>query len=190
MVEVEKNTKPKAKAKAKAKAKPKAAPVKNAPVEVAPVKAVTSVEVASVKVVTPKAKLKKYKGMYQSVGKRKSAVARVRFSDKLEKKEIIVNGKPMNEYFNSAMWQKTILAPLDLLGFLDKVYISAKVHGGGPMGQAEAIRHGISKILVGMDEAHRKPLKALGFLTRDPRVKERKKPGLKRARRAPQWSKR
>jgi len=136
------------------------------------------------------AKVKKYKGMYQAVGKRKSAVARVRLSDKGDKTEIIVNDKPMNEYFNSPIWQKTILAPLDITGYLNKVFISVKVQGGGPMGQAEAIRHGITKILVGIDEAHRKPLKVLGFLTRDPRVKERKKPGLKRARRAPQWSKR
>jgi len=135
-------------------------------------------------------KVKKYKGMYQSVGKRKSAVARVRLSDKPDKKEIIINGKSMNEYFNNPVWQKTILAPLDIAGMLNKVSISVKVAGGGPMGQAEAIRHGITKILVGIDEANRKPLKALGFLTRDPRVKERKKPGLKRARRAPQWSKR
>jgi small subunit ribosomal protein S9 len=135
-------------------------------------------------------KLKKYKGMYQAVGKRKCAVARVRLSDKGDKKGIIVNDMPMNEYFNSQMWQKTILAPLDLVGLVDKVYITVKVNGGGSMGQAEAIRHGISRILDGMDPANRKSLKALGFLTRDPRVKERKKPGLKRARRAPQWSKR
>ena len=167
------------KLKPKLKAKAKAAPAKQVVAKASVVKPTTS-----------KAKLKKYKGMYQAVGKRKSAVARVRLSDKGDKKEIIVNSKPMSEYFNSPVWQKTILAPLDLVGLMNKVFISIKVQGGGPMGQAEAIRHGISRILVGMDEAHRKPLKALGFLTRDPRVKERKKPGLKRARRAPQWSKR
>ena len=160
------------------KDKPKAKPVEIA------------VEKPKAKPVVSTTKIKKYKGMYQAVGKRKSAVARVRLSDKGDKTEIIVNGKPMNEYFNSPMWQKTILAPLHIAGYLNKVSISIKVQGGGPMGQAEAIRHGITKILVGIDEAHRKPLKALGFLTRDPRVKERKKPGLKRARRAPQWSKR
>lgn len=148
------------------------------------------VEKPKAKPVVSTTKIKKYKGMYQAVGKRKSAVARVRLSDKGDKTEIIVNGRPMNEYFNSPIWQKTILAPLDIAGYLNKVSISVKVQGGGPMGQSEAIRHGITKILVGIDEAHRKPLKALGFLTRDPRVKERKKPGLKRARRAPQWSKR
>lgn len=170
---------PKAKPKAMPKATPKVTP------KIIP-------EVAAK--VMPKAKkaigVSKYKGMYQSVGKRKSAVARVRLSDKGDKTEIIVNEMPMNDYFNSPIWQKTILAPLDICGLLNKVYISVKVKGGGPMGQAEAIRHGITKIMVAINEGHRKPLKALGFLTRDPRVKERKKPGLKGARRAPQWSKR
>ena len=132
----------------------------------------------------------KKKSSMQAVGKRKSAVARVRLSAKIKDKAVIINGKKLNEYFNYTVWQKTVLAPFEVLGLQGQYGVSIKVQGGGPQGQAEAIRHGISRILVNLDDTYRKPLKAHGFLTRDPRVKERKKPGLKRARRAPQWQKR
>jgi small subunit ribosomal protein S9 len=111
-------------------------------------------------------------------------------SNKTKEKEIIINGKKLNEYFKYIVWQKTVLAPLEVLGLQNQYSVSVKVSGGGPVGQSEAIRHGLARALVTLDESYRKPLRANGFLTRDPRVKERKKPGLKRARRAPQWQKR
>lgn len=137
-----------------------------------------------------KAKLKKYKGAWQAIGKRKTAIARVRMSKTGKEKGIIINDLPLNKYFKYEIRQNIVTAALEALNLKNQFFISVKVLGGGRISQAEAIRHGISRILVGTDEAYRKPLKALGFLTRDPRVKERKKPGLKRARRAPQWAKR
>ncbi|MCR4279864.1 MAG: 30S ribosomal protein S9 [Candidatus Komeilibacteria bacterium] len=135
-------------------------------------------------------RVKKYKNFYQAVGKRKSAVARVRLSDKEADNKIEINGQPLKDYYTYETWQKIVTSALELVGLNGQVQISVKVQGGGPRSQAEAIRHGISRVLLMIDENHRKPLKAVGFLTRDPRVKERKKPGLKRARRAPQWQKR
>ncbi len=117
-----------------------------------------------------------------TVGRRKRAVARVRLTPGSGK--IILNEKAL-ETFHPA-----ILAPLALTGTQDKVDISIKVVGGGANGQLEAARHGIARALVKYDAEIRKTLKAAGLLTRDPREKERKKPGLKRARRAPQFSKR
>jgi len=94
------------------------------------------------------------------------------------------------DYFTVLEWQKTILSPLILVGVEDKFNFRAKVKGGGKAGQADAVRHGLARALEIYNSEWRPALKAAGFLTRDPRVKERKKPGLKRARRAPQWSKR
>jgi small subunit ribosomal protein S9 len=124
----------------------------------------------------------------RAVGRRKSASARVKISK--GSGVIIVNGKPMSEYFNYFEWQDTIVAPLKALTKEKDLDVSVKVVGGGIKGQAKAIQHGISRSLVEWNEEFRKTLKTLGFLTRDSKVKERKKPGLKKARRAPQWRKR
>lgn len=124
-----------------------------------------------------------------AVGRRKSATAQVRIYKKGEG-EIIINKKKMQDYFKTANLQNIIYAPFKLVGQGEKLKIWAKVTGGGKVGQAEAIRHGVSKALLEINPNFRKPLRKQGFLTRDSRIKERKKPGLKRARRAPQWSKR
>jgi len=126
----------------------------------------------------------------ETIGRRKTSSARVRLFPYLESKEIIVNNKPYKEYFPFFSWQKVIEAPLEKLNFLGKFGFSIKVRGGGVSSQAEACRHGIARALVLFDPSLKKDLKDLGFLTRDPRMRERKKFGLKRARRAPQWSKR
>ena len=126
---------------------------------------------------------------FQAVGRRKTATARVRLFTQGEK-EIIVNEKPFKEYFPIFSLQKKVQAPLEVLKCLDKFRFSIIVKGGGLSAQAEACRHGIARALVLLNPLFKKPLKKAGFLTRDPRMRERKKPGLKRARRAPQWSKR
>jgi small subunit ribosomal protein S9 len=124
----------------------------------------------------------------QAVGRRKSASARVRLSK--GSGVITVNNKSFQEYFPFFEWQELVQSPLKTVG-KDKIFdISVKVYGGGKKGQAVAVQHGIARALVREDEELRKTLKTIGYLTRDARVKERKKPGLKRARRAPQWSKR
>ena len=130
---------------------------------------------------------KEKKDENRAVGRRKMATARVRI-DKGEGK-IIVNGKDFKQYFTLSE-QGIILAPLKLLGKEKDLDISTKVAGGGKNGQARAMQHGIARALVKWNEDFKKTLKAGAFLTRDPRIKERKKPGLKKARRAPQWSKR
>lgn len=127
-----------------------------------------------------------------ATGRRKSAIAKVRvYEEKAEKSRIMVNDKDCKSYFSSNnILVEKVYSPLKLLHFEDKFYISVKVFGGGPNGQAEAIRLGISRVLLEMNEDFKKELKANGYLTRDPRKVERKKPGLKKARRAPQWKKR
>ena len=135
-------------------------------------------------------KIKKRVDYIPAVGKRKSAIARIRLSKKEgEKAEFTINGKTVAEYLPYFEWQDIIMAPLKLANRLQSK-ITVQVLGGGPRGQAEAIRLGLSRALLKSDQALKKPLRAAGFLTRDSRKKERKKPGLKRARRAPQWSKR
>ena len=125
----------------------------------------------------------------ETVGRRKTSVARVRFLAKGDK-EILVNDKPHNVYFPGADLRETILSPLKLMNVLDKFRIMIKVKGGGIHSQAEAVRHGIARALVIFNAEFRKRLKKAGYLTRDSRMRERKKFGLKRARRAPQWRKR
>ncbi|PIR06418.1 MAG: 30S ribosomal protein S9 [Candidatus Komeilibacteria bacterium CG11_big_fil_rev_8_21_14_0_20_36_20] len=125
-----------------------------------------------------------------AVGKRKSAIARVRILDeKSNTIKIIINNKDYKEYLPYFQWQEIILQPLKITG-QDKIFISIKTHGGGVRGQVDSIKHGIAKALIKKDPELRPALKKEGFLTRDSRIKERKKPGLKKARRAPQWSKR
>lgn len=125
---------------------------------------------------------------YESVGRRKTAIARVRLF--LGESAFLINGKPLEQYFLDSDLQRIVKDALNKMECTDKFSISAKVKGGGIHAQAEAIRHGIARTLVAFDPDFRKKLKKTGFLTRDPRMRERKKFGLKRARRAPQWSKR
>ncbi len=124
-----------------------------------------------------------------SVGRRKRAIARVRLI-KNGKGTVSVNGKTMEEYFTTYDLRTQVVAPLKAVGQDTAVDVSVKVVGGGIRGQAEAIRHGIARSLIVLNPTFRKTLKKLGYLSRDPRQKERKKFGLKGARRAPQWSKR
>jgi len=126
---------------------------------------------------------------FPAVGRRKTSIARVRLFT-VGKKGIIVNEKTYKEYFPTVALQKKIKAPLEKLSCEDKFSFSIKVKGGGISSQAEACRHGISRALVLMNPYFKKKLRKAGFLTRDPRMRERKKFGLKRARKAPQWSKR
>ncbi len=128
------------------------------------------------------------KEMIRTVGRRKCAIARIRLTS--GKGTITVNDKDFTKYFPYFEFWKEIESPLVLTDTRTAVDISARVQGGGVRGQAEAIRHGITRALVIMNQEWKKTLRAEGFITRDPRVKERKKPGLKRARRAPQFSKR
>ena len=125
----------------------------------------------------------------EAVGRRKTAVARVRVWTGDNKKEITVNSKDFTSYFPGAELQDVFLEPL-AKSETKSYKISIKVFGGGLRAQAFAARHGLSRALILMYPESKTILKAFGFLTRDPRMKERKKPGLKGARRAPQWSKR
>ena len=122
-------------------------------------------------------------------GRRKSSVARVHLFPN-GTGAITINGRDIEEYFGLDTLKLIVRQPLVTTNTLGKVDIVATVTGGGVTGQAGAIRHGISRALLLVDESYRAPLKAAGFLTRDPRMKERKKYGLKAARRAPQFSKR
>ena len=123
----------------------------------------------------------------EAVGRRKTATARVRLTA-AKTSSMVVNGKTAEEYFPLMGMVKTAFSPLQLLGV--SYAVSARVRGGGHKAQAESIRLGISRAMVELVPEQRKDLKLRGFLKRDPRAKERKKFGLKAARRAPQWSKR
>ncbi len=122
-------------------------------------------------------------------GRRKSSVARVHLIPGGSGR-ITVNGREIDDYFGLETLKLIVRQPLNTVAVTDKVDVECTVSGGGVSGQAGAIRHGIARALLLMDESFRAPLKAAGFLTRDPRMKERKKYGLKAARRAPQFSKR
>lgn len=124
-----------------------------------------------------------------AVGRRKEAVAQVRLYAKGSGK-VFVNGKSLQNYLPTELLQQEALKPLLLNNLADQFDITVVVRGGGVRGQAEAIRLGVARALVTFEEGYRSQIKKAGLLTRDARVKERKKYGLKRARRAPQWSKR
>lgn len=126
---------------------------------------------------------------WEAVGRRKTAVARVRLFTRGEK-EIVVNEKPYRNYFPLPEIQDIVTSPLVRMKNIEKFRVLVHVSGGGMRGQAEAIRHAISRALVKFNPDFKKRLRRVGFLTRDPRMKERKKFGLKGARRAPQWQKR
>ncbi len=125
---------------------------------------------------------------YYGTGRRKSSVARVYVMP--GKGNITINKRDIDEYFGLETLKVIVRQPLETIGATDKFDIIVSVHGGGYTGQAGAIRHGISRALVQADAENRPALKKAGFLTRDSRMKERKKYGLKAARRAPQFSKR
>jgi len=125
----------------------------------------------------------------EAVGRRKTSVARVRLVEGA-KTTFSVNEKDLSVYFPTNELQSIVKDPLSQEGVDGKFKVSAKVLGGGIHSQAEAVRHGISRALLKVNPEVRKELKSLGFLKRDPRVKERRKFGLKKARKAAQWSKR
>ncbi len=126
---------------------------------------------------------------FEAVGRRKTSIARVRLFD-TGKGGIIVNGKDFWQYFPTLDSRNMVEQPLKEVQLLGKVRVEAKIKGGGISSQAGALRHGISRALQKFHSEFRKPLKKLGFLKRDARMKERRKFGLKKARKAPQWSKR
>ncbi len=132
---------------------------------------------------------KSKKPYHYGTGRRKSSVARVRLFPN-GTGSIIINGRDIDDYFGLETLKLVVRQPLETTSLIGKVDIIANVSGGGVTGQAGAIRHGISRALLEMNAEYRPELKAAGFLTRDPRMKERKKYGLKAARRAPQFSKR
>ena len=128
------------------------------------------------------------KVMYRGTGRRKSSVARVMLSPGTGK--FIINKRTFEDYIPSAATRLDVMQPLELTSNPSTFDITVNVNGGGITGQAGAIRHGITRALLEVNADYRKVLKAAGMITRDPRVKERKKPGLRKARRAPQFSKR
>ena len=136
----------------------------------------------------PKSKVK-VERYVEATGRRKTAVARVRLQSQGQK-EFLVNNKPLESYFPTLEMQQIARESLEKMSCLDKFKVLAKVSGGGLQAQAEALRHGISRALLKINPESRIILKKTGFLTRDSRMRERKKFGLKRARRAPQWKKR
>ena len=164
-------------------------------------KVVTSIQKASKKTTkksvskktsdSSKEESKKY---FEAIGRRKRARARVRlFTCKPfegEKGKILINGKPYAEFFPTIELQQTIIDPLKKMKSLNRFEVTVKVKGGGIKGQAEATRHSLSRALVKFNSDFSKKLKKAGYLRRDPRKKERKKPGLKKARKASQWKKR
>lgn len=134
---------------------------------------------------------KKDEKYFYATGRRKTSVAKVRVYADAKKSGISVNEADYKVYFekNDILTEK-VYAPIKLLSLDDKYRITVKVHGGGSNGQAEAIRLGIARAFLVLNEEYKKELRDSGYLTRDPRKVERKKPGLKKARRAPQWKKR
>ena len=134
------------------------------------------------------ARTKKDSNVFCGTGRRKSSIARVRLVS--GKGVITINDKSVDEYLPSEILKTIVKQPLNVTATEGKFDVIVKVEGGGLSGQAGAIRHGISRALVKASEDNKAALKSAGFLTRDPRMKERKKPGLKKARKAPQFSKR
>ena len=126
--------------------------------------------------------------VFLGTGRRKKSIARVRLVE--GKGNITVNGKTLDEYFGTEVLKVIVKQPLVATNTFDKYDVICKVIGGGFTGQAGAIRHGIARALNEANSEYRPALKSAGFLTRDPRMKERKKYGLKKARKAPQFSKR
>ncbi len=133
---------------------------------------------------------KKADQYYEGIGRRKSAVARVRIVESTKGNEFLVNDKKYEEFFDTEELTVTAKAPMTATGTEKKFSVSVSVKGGGIRGQAEATQLGLSRALIKFNEEFQKTLRDLDYLKRDPRQKERKKPGLKKARKSPQWSKR
>jgi len=167
--------------------KPEVAKEHVKPVHIKPVEEITEPAAAVVEVKPVIKPLAHGKSIY-AVGRRKTAVAQILLTT--GDGTITVNQLPFAGYFMTEGLQYIVNQPIVSVGLEKQLNIKAKVHGGGINAQAESMRHAISRALVEMNAESRKVLKKQGFLMRDPRVKERKKPGLKRARRAPQFSKR
>ncbi len=126
---------------------------------------------------------------YYGTGRRKAAIARVRLYP--GNGQVVINSKSVQDYFGTrSVYERTVLQPLQITDNLSKFNVTVKVLGGGHTGQAGAVRHGLARALIQADPTFRSALKKAGLLTRDAREKERKKPGLKRARKAPQYTKR
>jgi small subunit ribosomal protein S9 len=125
---------------------------------------------------------------FVATGKRKCAIARVRL--RAGKGDIVINSRTLRQYFGPETFSIVVRQPLTTTETAEQFDILVNVQGGGPSGQAEAIRHGIARALIAVDPEHRKSLKSAGYLTRDPRIKERKKYGHKKARKSFQFSKR
>ena len=126
--------------------------------------------------------------LVQATGRRKRSVARVRV--RTGSGVVTINGRPLEDYFPSSTQRMQSIEPLTVTETISAYDVDATIHGGGTTGQAGALRLGIARALIELDGEHREPLKRAGFLTRDPRKKESKKYGLKKARKAPQYSKR
>ena len=175
----------------KAAAKKPAAPKHAAKPVVAVAEAELVVKTAAPEVVAPKSvvAVAGAAGYIYALGRRKRAIVQARLFAN-GKGEIKVNGKPLKEYFTTDILQSMVMAPLKAVGLDEKVNIDLKTIGGGMVAQAGAARHSISRALVKVNADFRKTLKPMGFMTRDPREKERKKYGLKKARKGPQWAKR
>ncbi|MFA5165901.1 MAG: 30S ribosomal protein S9 [Candidatus Paceibacterota bacterium] len=141
------------------------------------------------KAAAPKAEAADNGKYIEAVGRRKTSTARVRMFSTGDK-SITVNGKDYKDYFRDLVMQTEVVSPLEVMKVSDKYKFTVMVQGGGMHSQAQAVRHGIARALEVFNSEFRKRLKKVGFLTRDSRMRERKKFGLKRARRAPQWAKR
>ncbi len=139
---------------------------------------------------TPAKKVLSVENKYiEAIGRRKTSTARVRIT-KAEKESILINNKDVPSYFATKELQTIVSEAITKSKVVGKFLITAVINGGGIHSQAEAFRHGLSRAIVKFDEVNHKRLKKLGFLKRDPRMKERRKFGLKKARKAPKWSKR
>lgn len=157
-----------------------------------PVKKQSAAQVSPLSIQSAKASsgpTRSNKDFLTTVGRRKSSIARIRLFAK-GSGQISVNDRSLQDYFGLTDYINTVLQPVVLLGLEKNIDAKIKVGGGGKAGQAIAVRHGLARALLLLNEDYRKQLRPAGFLTRDARVKERKKPGLKKARRAPQFSKR
>ncbi len=143
---------------------------------------------SEIKKTAPEKKIKKKEKYFEGIGRRKSSIARVRLF--ASGKGVKINDKDLSDYFLLLGLQKKVIAPIEKTDMSENVSIVVKVKGGGMTGQAEAVRLGVSRALVKFNADFRKRLRHLGYLTRDARRVERKKFGLKKARRAPQWRKR
>ena len=171
--------------------------------EAAPKEVEVKVETLPLETAEKEAPNNKGEKYYEAMGGRKESIARVRLYTKKatdlpaqagegseERALIIVNDKDYREYFSDAGLWEVVESPLKKLKSMNRFKVTVVVHGGGKSGQAGAIKHGIARTLVDFDNNFRKKLKKSGFLTRDPRAKERRKYGLKKARKAPRWAKR